>query len=296
MTGVAAPQFTSFLMNGTNWIGFPSQGNQVVEDAIGVNDLTDVTQVKNKDISRLSDGSNWTSGQLLELQPTNGYKLFLSNLKAVTIPGILLNPLHDPAVPVLRSLDMLADPNDASSWSIDLGDFAFTDVIPVVGRMVDSGVTILADGQKKVAAFINGELRGVGNLENFAMLSDDLFTLFIGKDDVDNNAMVQMYYYDGSTVSDSMMLNVSDLTVQGHGVYKYNDPLIWEIYCPQNLILTIADSPLDGVYEASQVITINGDVQVLNGANVILNAPDVILNQVNTDQGAVLEIQQTGCN
>jgi hypothetical protein len=76
--------------------------------------------------------------QLLELQSTKCYKLRLSNLKEVRIPGILLPPLHNPAVLVSKSLYFIADPNDASTWSIGL-----------VERMEESNFTLLAEGKKR---------------------------------------------------------------------------------------------------------------------------------------------------
>ena len=295
VTGAPAPPYTKFLPAGTNWVGFPSQGSLILEKAIGVANLSDVTQIKNKDISRLSDGTSWTSGLLTEMVPNGGYKLFLDNLKPVTIPDSIVPPGATGDF-IASGLLVSADPNDASTWDIVLDDYTYTDVIPVVGRIVQDSATVAGDGLKKVAAFINGELRGVGLIENMSQLSDSLFTLFIGKNDVDNGTNVKLYYFDGTAVVDSMTINIAQLTNNGHGLFNYSSPLIWNLDgCRDHLILTMDDSPLNGIYQARQMITISGDVQVLSGAQVTLSAPEVLANELDVQLGAVLEVLQTGC-
>ncbi|MDA8693260.1 hypothetical protein N9L92_04290 [Saprospiraceae bacterium] len=297
MTGCDADPYTKFLQEGVNWIGYPSQVNLLLEDAIYVNNLSDGTQIKNKDISRISDGITWTSGLLTEMVPNEGYKLFLDNLKAVTVPG-QGSPLvpEGEQVAALKSLQN-GDPNDHTTWEINFDDYAYTDVIPVVIRMTSGGNTVQADGSKKIAAFVSNTLRGAGDLLDIVQLNDDLFTVFIGKDDVDNAGQVTFYYYNGSTVSQNITVDISSLTLNGHGVYTYLDPFVWDFNpCPDHLTLTILDSPLDGIYEAKQTITIDGDVKIMNGFDVELNAPEVILNQLDQELGSTLEVNQTGCN
>ncbi len=66
--------------------------------------------------------------------------------------------------------------------------------------------------------------------------------------------------------------------------------------CQDDLVLTLADSPLNGLYEARQTITINGNVFILDATDVILNAPEVLINELDVELGAELDVLQGGCD
>ena len=296
MVGENAPPFTSILDEGANWVGFPSQVPLPVEDAIGVSDLTDVYQLRSKDEARITDTSSmWTDGNLLTMHPYQGYKLILGGTKAVTIPDSIPEENID-MDPASSAAIMFADPYDESTWDIDINAYNYIDVIPLVGKIYNGSTEIQGDDAKRVAAFINDEIRGAGYLKDIDVLNGDYFVLLIGKDDIDANADVQFFYYNGTSVTDSLQFTIADLLENGTGKYTFLDPLIWQI-CPTDLILTMVDSPLEGEYRASNSIIVSEAVEVLQNKSVIFSAPEVKFNaQLNAHQSSLIIVRPDGCN
>jgi len=298
ISGYDAPQYSLFLEEGANWVGYPSQVPLLLEDAIGVDDLTDVYQLRSKDEARITDTmSLWTDGTLTTMVPNEGYKLILGDIKLVTIPDSI--PFSEFLIDESINAKIIAgDPYDETTWVINVDDYNFLDVIPVVGKAVSGGTTILADGQKKVAAFIGNDLRGVGEILSLTELNENLFTIFIGKDEIDGNATVKFFYFDGTAVTDSLSLSLNNLLENGtgNGKYTYLDPLIFQV-CKEHLVLTTDDSPLIGTYRSSLSITVGDNVEVNPGDSVILSSPLVKVSALfNPKFNAQVRIIPDGCN
>ncbi len=71
----------------------------------------------------------------------------------------------------------------------------------------------------------------------------------------------------------------------------------YENQCKEHLVLGVADSPLSGIYQAKQTITISGAVEVLPGVAIELTAPKVTVDDsmiINLD--AVIHVTPDGCN
>ncbi len=92
--------------------------------------------------------------------------------------------------------------------------------------------------------------------------------------------------YDGDGDLDHLYLN----TITGELKILLNN-------CNLTTTLTMANSPLSGLYKAAQLININGNVSILPGASVELRAPMVkVNNQLNTGNLSNVIINPLGCN
>lgn len=68
------------------------------------------------------------------------------------------------------------------------------------------------------------------------------------------------------------------------------------VLCKNSMSLAESELTINGFYEASEEIVVEGDMDVLSSRNITLAAPEVIFNgDVKVSQGGVLRIKPNGC-
>jgi hypothetical protein len=96
-----------------------------------------------------------------------------------------------------------------------------------------------------------------------------------------------------------LFVNIDDLLESNeNGKYTYLNPLEIEIGCKPILTLTMDDSPLKGLYEAGQMISVEGAVEVEFGKTVIFNAPLLKISSLldANSTSIIIIIKPDGCN
>ncbi|MBK7223399.1 MAG: VCBS repeat-containing protein [Saprospiraceae bacterium] len=96
-------------------------------------------------------------------------------------------------------------------------------------------------------------------------------------------------------------IDLSDYDSDGDLDHLYLNPATGEVKvllnnCNLITTLTMANSPLSGLYKAAQLITINGNVSIMPGVSVELKAPMVKVNQLSPGNHSNLIINPNGCN
>lgn len=286
------------LDNGWNWIGFPFEQSEDINQVLKLNsgnqdpdDLIKLDFPLQGEIFKFAQydilNDNWNDGNIINLESNNLYKIFSGNLNGAVLEWNPQNNIAGPPSNVLKSVGIIADPNDANTWT----DPTFnTDlVMPIIAEVIlDS--TIITNANDKIAIFENDTIRGFGEID--FVPSTGLYTLSCVVEKSAGN--FDFRYYDATANTIYQSNNVLSFDINGVG--QITDP--YEIIftsCPDHLVLSVANGPLNGLYEARLSITINGPIGINTLDSVILNAPEILLNNLDIDLGAMFETLQTGC-
>ena len=217
--------------------------------------------------------------------------LVASNL-AIGIGGSCSNNAKGGGSSANRSFAVQADPNDASTWI--LPDYVTEDVMPIVAEVIVGG-SVVQEVSDKVAFFDADTIVALANIQFVPEVN--AYELSLLAEQIDG-ANFDIRYYDAS--EDTILVSSNVLAFNRDGIGDVFDPypIIFDnAPCPQTLILTEADNPLNGLYEASQSIIVQGILNVLDNTQVTLNAPSVtVQNRINTGNGATVTVQPDGCN
>lgn len=285
------------LQNGWNWIGFPFENDENINQVININ----TSQSSHDDFIKLDFplpgealafaaydilNNNWNNGNLTMMESNNLYKIFSGNESGATLSW---DPLNNIVPPVSSSLGLLADPNDAATWSSPKLN---TDlVMPIIAEVIVND-SVVDDTNDKVAFFEQDTLKGFASIEYIQERDQYALSLLLEK----SAGNLDIRYYDAS--ADSIYKATNLLSFDISGVGDIGEP--YEIVftgtpCPDHLMLNAGSAPLNGTYEARMSITIVGPLTVAAENAVILNAPEVSISDFESILGADIEIMQDGC-
>ncbi len=296
ITGGDALPYSRVIIEGTNWIGFPAQIEQSVEDAIGVNSLSNVSILRNQNQSRLSVGNEWTDGNLLEMSPNDGYQLTVSANTVINVPGTNPSGKEDGQKDFLsRNFTYPADPWDQETWTLEVNEYAYSENIPFIGSIRNGIQKVTSQGEHKIAAFVGNDLRAVADINLIAPLAKDMYTLLIGINDFARDTVITLYYFDGVKVVDSLSMETSSMLSNGNGIYNYLNPYDFN-FCKQEILLELDKHRLEGQYFATDKIIVDDNLQLLENKIVEFNAPEVrFRGEVNNGQNSFMIIKKDGC-
>ena len=285
------------LERGWNWIGFPFENTESIDQAF------DVTNATGNDVIKvdfpLPDSlptfaqydlvmDEWV-GTLNHMSKHQLYKLYLDNLNGGDLSWTGGNNVQSGNQQSSnRNFNPIADPTDESTWNMDVYNSDL--VMPVVAEIyIDSILNI--DTDDRVAFFKNDTLYGVSQLIAEPLLEKTLIAAIVEGDLSD----YQVLLFDAS---ENQIYSASQMiSFQETGFGTFEQPYRFDFKsCPRDLILTVDDSPLSGIYEAEATITIMGAVEIMNGVMVELRAPLVrVIDQVNTFPASEVIIRPDGC-
>lgn len=233
VTGADATYSIIPLAIGWNLVGYPLQM------ADSINNVLNITTVANGDFIKtvaqdptlpgLSANmqAQYFTGQWIVaggtgmelLRPNFAYQIRVSNQGVLFYPGatIPLTQTEDGSNDGPRTT-AVCDPNDPSTWTVVPADFASNMII--TGLLEIDGVTSF-DPNDKVAAFVNGECRGVSPLYYVSALDKYYVTLFIYGNVA--GEQVEIRLYDAS--QDRVYFNTESFTFQSNGLIgNFIDP------------------------------------------------------------------------
>jgi hypothetical protein len=193
-----------------------------------------------------------------------------------------------------RSFQVFADPNDASTWSID--DYTSDELMPIIGEVIVNGVTAI-DTADKVAFFVGNVLKGYANIRHEGRLDKYVVSTLIEEHNLTDSLTIR--YFDASSGNIRTAQNFLTFDKYGEGTFALPYPIVInEAPCPDILVLSGADSPSGGstIFTAAQEIKVQGSFTIPAGATVELKAPIIrVEQQINAGLGAQVIISDEGC-
>jgi hypothetical protein len=285
-----------------NWIGFPfieeEEINQVLSNITNISDgdrikLAFPLPGENQTFATYdSINNNWSDGNITNLEPNNLYKIYISNSSGAELNWEPTNQFYSPIKEKNSLLLTVADPSDASTWS--LPEINADLVMPVVAKVVVDGLTAI-DPNDKIAFFSQDTIKGYGQLFYISQL-DEYVVSFVAED-MDGNYDIR--YYDASEDIVYQASNQLSFDFNGQGDFSSPYPInIDTTPCPQVLVITQASSPFtsNSDFVASQMIQIEGIINIMDGVNVTFSAPIVkIIDRIDAAPGATVIIRPDGC-
>ena len=172
------------LDQGWNFVGYPRQ------DERGINDILDLLTPTNLDqvfTSRsvldnnapgfsqyITASSSWIPSTF-NFKPNRAYQIFVRTPTVWVLEGSVVNPLKDPKDELQKTLNT-PDPAIPSTWAVNAAAYA-NSMIVIADIAFDNKVSL--DVNDKVAAFVNGECRGVADIQYIPELNKYITTLFV---------------------------------------------------------------------------------------------------------------------
>ncbi|MFT6809358.1 MAG: hypothetical protein ACJA01_002595 [Saprospiraceae bacterium] len=197
ITGVASGASNQQLTDGWNWIGYPLQQTQALNNAIKVSNIVDgdiikTTRQNGTSLFASYEDPNW-SGSLTEMRPYDAYKLLIDD----PIGGVLF--FNDLSAPFQDDKNIFknntvtgnpADTTDASTWIMANQSYELN--MPLIAE-IRYGGSVVTDPMDRLALFVGDDLRGVANVELASGINKHLATLLVkGVSDQENYLV---YYY-----------------------------------------------------------------------------------------------------
>ena len=169
------------LAAGWNQVGFPLQQAMPIHPTLNITPPGSGNFIKTTGLDGSSGIGQYTGGQwlgvgsLTMLRPNFGYQIKVDQASILNYPGST-NPLHeqsdDQSIPAIGQ----CDPNDPSTWVVDPSLYPSNMIIMGI---VEVNQEVLHSSSSQVAAFINGECRGVTSLNQLPSLGSYMANLFI---------------------------------------------------------------------------------------------------------------------
>ncbi|MFT4535889.1 MAG: hypothetical protein ACI9P5_003259 [Saprospiraceae bacterium] len=307
VTGISPTAGDLTLKSGWNWLGFPFENSEALNDVLDLNteNATGEDRIK-LDFPLAGDddkfanynivSDNWNDGNITNLEPYNLYKFYSGHPNGAILSWGPQNNLKGKIIEddQVRSSEVV-DPDNAGTWVMP--DFATDQVMPIIAEVIVGGV-VANDPADMVAFFENDTIRALANIEEVSALN--IFALSMLAEKTIPMSAYDIRYYDAS---EGVVLTSTDtLTFNNNGVGDVFNPyelIFEEDPCPETLLLGPSGSPfvLDKTFEASAEIRVLGTLNVPDGVNIILSAPKVtIVDMLNTANGATVTVRPDGCN
>jgi len=304
VTGTTPAPNDILLKSGWNWLGFPFENPESLNDVLSLNSANatgddrikidfplpgETAKFANYDIGN----DNWNDGNIDDLEPNNLYKFFSGHPNGAILSWDPDNNMKGelPDAGQERS-GIVVDPNDPTTWVMP--ELASDEVMPIIGEVIVNGV-IVSDPADKVAFFENDTIRGLASIENIEELAIYALSMLAEKSSVPYD----IRYFDAS--EGVVLQATNNLSFAINGVGSIFDPyeiVFDENPCPGKLTIGPDGNPFatDKTFEASQEIQVIGSLIVPANVNIILSAPKVtISNQLNPQSGATITIRPDGC-
>lgn len=191
VTGKKAVYTNQQLQQGWNFVGYPRQFSNPINSVLnllpantGAQIFTSRSFLDNNvgELAQFTSPPNLWLGNLTDLKPNRAYQVFVTNPSIWLIPGSTGNaPLVEENAKTSsqksgRDGSASINPENPTTWSVNPAAFAQSMI--VVAEIAIDGV-VSADENDKVAAFVNGECRGVANLQYIEPLNKYIATLFV---------------------------------------------------------------------------------------------------------------------
>ncbi|MEL6986816.1 MAG: hypothetical protein AAGK97_03210, partial [Bacteroidota bacterium] len=280
------------LYEGWNWLGYPFDTSMETAMAFDHSNATGIDILKvdyplpdslpqTAQYDLINDA--WL-GSVDQMHPYHLYKLYVANPNG----GVLSWSNGNGANASPGSQVEIADPDDPSTWTID--NYNADKVMQVVAEIyIDS--TLDVNIGDKVAFFKNDTLHGVSYIQEANAFGKFVITALVEFTAGDYDILL----YDSNENQSYRATQSISYGEEGYGSFQNPYRLDFEA-CVRNLMLTTDNSPLLGTYEASETITIMGNVDIMNGETIILKAPVVrVIDQVHAMPASQIIIQPDGC-
>lgn len=172
------------LDQGWNFVGYPRQ------DVRGINDILDLLTPTNLDqvftsrslldsnaasISQYIASSTTWLPNTFNFKPNRAYQVQVGVPTIWVLEGSVANPLQDTKGALQKNLNGV-DPNNPATWAVNPANYSNTMVI-LADLAFDGNLSV--QSADKIGAFVNGECRGVANLQYVAELNRYIATLFV---------------------------------------------------------------------------------------------------------------------
>ncbi|MBL7791419.1 MAG: PKD domain-containing protein [Saprospiraceae bacterium] len=226
VTGADAMYNIIPLAAGWNLVGYPRQTKDSINAVLNIGTAADGDFIKtvaqdpthpglSPNMQAQYFGGMWITGggSGMELmRPNFAYQIRVANNGILFYPGATI-PLveYEDGSSDLQSLAADCDPNDPATWMVVPGDFANN---MIVTGLLEINGNLSVDPNDKVAAFVNGECRGVSPLYYVEALDKYFVTLFIYGNS--SGEQVEIRLYDAS--DDHMYFNIENFTFQSNGL------------------------------------------------------------------------------
>lgn len=178
------------IQEGWNWIGYLPQQGSVVDSALASLTPLNGDIVKNQTtFAQYVAGVGWI-GSLTHMQSPEGYLLKSSNAGTL----IQTNSVNSESEWITEDVMNRSAATRSNTWSINANEFEHS--MTMVGIVKSNDETVLKEGDE-VAAFVDGEVRGVANPIYVEAL--DVHLLFLTIYANENNETISFKYRDGMT-------------------------------------------------------------------------------------------------
>lgn len=227
VTGANATYTVIPLAAGWNLVGYPRQTKDSINAVLNIGTAANGDFIKtvaqdpthpglSPNMQAQYFGGMWITGggSGMELmRPNFAYQIRVNNSGILNYPGstIPLVQYEDGSSDIAAVTAAACDPNDPASWVVIPGNFA-TNMI-VTGLLEING-NLSVDPNDKVAAFVNGECRGVSPLYYVEALNKYFVTLFIYGNA--SGEQVEIRLYDAS--DEHLYFNIENFTFQSNGI------------------------------------------------------------------------------
>ena len=198
ITGLDATYQNQLLLPGWSQIGYPLQNAMPVNTVFNVLNVADGDLIKTVSQTGVGefavyDSSTGWLGSLTELKPYFAYQVFFNNPVIIDWPGS--STLQNiPSSNSGENGNSGPEPMNPESWNMDPEDFGQNMVVTAVIEW--EGVESLNPGDQ-VAAFVGGELRGVGELQYIPPLDRYVVSCFVYSNAPDER--VEFFLYNAAT-------------------------------------------------------------------------------------------------
>ncbi|NNF34972.1 MAG: hypothetical protein HKN68_12740 [Saprospiraceae bacterium] len=168
------------LKSGWNWIGFPFQNPETVNDVLNLNAANSTGEDRIKNDFPLPDetasfanyslvNDNWNDGNLDLMEPGNLYKLFSGHPNGAILSWTPENNnMREDRIKETTRSSPVVDPNDANTWMSP--NYASDELMPIIAYVTIDGLEV-SDINDKVAFFENDTIRALGEITFVPMLS-----------------------------------------------------------------------------------------------------------------------------
>jgi hypothetical protein len=227
VTGMDAVYNPIALAQGWNLVGYPLQLAQPINPTLNIVGVSNNDFIKtvaqdpalpglsaNMFASYSSAAAQWLFGLgtgMELLRPNFAYQIRVAQPSALLYPGATITLTSTVADGPATPAAIACDPNDPASWAVDPGLYPSNMI--AVGILEINGEQSSNPGDK-VAAFINGECRGVSPLYEVAGLGQYMANLFIYGEPGDGE--VEIRIYDSS--ADRIYLNQEPFTFSANAL------------------------------------------------------------------------------
>lgn len=242
ITGMNATYGSIPLAQGWNLVGYPLQTAQPINTALNVIGATggDFIKTVAQDPTLPGLSANMVASYTLVSVNPNAFQWLFGNGSGMEVmrpffayqirvaqPSVLLypgatTPITGTVTDGLGYTPVVCDPNDPATWAVDPGlypsNMIVTGILKVNGQQS-------FDPNDKVAAFVNGECRGVSPLYEVSALGQYMANLFIYGNAGDGEVEIRIY-----DASEGMIyLNVEDINFASNGlVGNFGQPYTFE--------------------------------------------------------------------